>query len=134
MYEKVPRGSLPNLPAATASRCVGAGPLGAQAGRLGVDRGPLAINYPVYHPTFLKLATPRGQSPRSPIGAWAGSQPWIARAERSGLLTHIAATEKQFIVRADEKLTAFLELESEGGTRRAAVASSPQQLAADFAG
>jgi len=31
---------------------------------------------------------------------------------RFGLLTHIGATEKRFIVRADEELTAFLELES----------------------
>jgi hypothetical protein len=40
---------------------------------------------------------------------------------------------KRFVVRADEKLTAFAELESEG-ERGAAVASSLQQLAADFAG
>jgi hypothetical protein len=40
---------------------------------------------------------------------------------------------KRFVVRADEKLAAFLELESEG-KRGAAVASSLQQLAADFAG
>jgi len=32
--------------------------------------------------------------------------------ERSGLLTHIAAMGKRFVVRADEKLTAFVELES----------------------
>jgi hypothetical protein len=30
--------------AAAASRCVGAGSLDAQSGRLGVDRGPLAVN------------------------------------------------------------------------------------------
>jgi hypothetical protein len=28
------------------------------------------------------------------------------------LLTHIATTEKRFVVRADEKLTAFVELEA----------------------
>jgi hypothetical protein len=28
-----------------------------------------------------------------PDGAWAGSQPWIAKGEQSGLLTRIAATE-----------------------------------------
>ena len=49
---------------------------------------------------------------------------WIADAHREG---------KRFVVRADEKLTAFAELESEG-ERGAAVASSLQQLAADFAG
>jgi hypothetical protein len=31
--------------------------------------------------------------------------------ERSGLLTHIAAKESIFVVREDEKLAAFLELE-----------------------
>jgi len=39
-------------------------------------------------------------------------QPLILRGERSGLLTRIVATVKRFIVRADEKLTAFVELES----------------------
>ena len=32
--------------------------------------------------------------------------------ERSGLLTRIAIKGKRFIVRADEKLTAFIELEA----------------------
>jgi len=36
----------------------------------------------------------------------------ILTGERSGLLTRIAMTETRFVVRADEKLTAFLELES----------------------
>jgi hypothetical protein len=39
-------------------------------------------------------------------------QPWILAGERSGLLTLIAADGKRFVVRADEKLTAFLELDS----------------------
>jgi hypothetical protein len=39
-------------------------------------------------------------------------QPWIPTGEQSGLLTHIATTEKRFVVRADEKLTVFLELEA----------------------
>jgi hypothetical protein len=43
------------------------------------------------------------------------------------------ADGKRFVVHADEKLTVFLELESEG-ERGSAVASSLQQLAADFAG
>jgi hypothetical protein len=34
------------------------------------------------------------------------------KGERSGLLTHIATTEKAIIVRGDEKLTAFLEFEA----------------------
>jgi hypothetical protein len=36
--------------------------------------------------------------------------PLIPPGERSGLLTHIA-TESALIVRADEKLSAFIELE-----------------------
>ena len=35
----------------------------------------------------------------------------IPAGERSGLLTRIAATESVYVVQADEKLTAFLELE-----------------------
>ena len=34
------------------------------------------------------------------------------QGERSGLLTRIATTGKRYVVRADEKLTAFVELES----------------------
>jgi hypothetical protein len=34
--------------------------------------------------------------------------PWISTGERSGLLTHRDRT--RFVVRADEELTAFLEL------------------------
>jgi hypothetical protein len=41
------------------------------------------------------------------------SQPWTATGEQSLLLTRIAATGKRFVVCADEKLTAFLELKSE---------------------
>jgi hypothetical protein len=36
----------------------------------------------------------------------------IFAGARFGLLTHTAMTEKCYVVRADEKLTAFLELES----------------------
>jgi hypothetical protein len=36
----------------------------------------------------------------------------IPTGERSGLLTRIATTEKRLVVRAGEKLTAFLELEA----------------------
>ena len=39
-------------------------------------------------------------------------QLWIRRRGRSGLLTCSVATARRFVVRADEKLTAFLELES----------------------
>jgi hypothetical protein len=35
----------------------------------------------------------------------------MLKGERSGLLTHIATTESVSSVRADEKLTAFIELE-----------------------
>jgi hypothetical protein len=40
------------------------------------------------------------------------SQLWIGNGEQSSLLTHTAGDGKRFVVRADEKLTAFLELES----------------------
>jgi hypothetical protein len=36
----------------------------------------------------------------------------FSRDEQSSLLMRIAATERRFIMRADEKLTAFVELES----------------------
>jgi hypothetical protein len=36
----------------------------------------------------------------------------IPTGERSALQMRIATTEKRFIVRADEKLSAFVELES----------------------
>jgi hypothetical protein len=36
----------------------------------------------------------------------------IRRGEQSGSQTRIAGDGKRFVVRADEKLTAFLELES----------------------
>jgi hypothetical protein len=36
----------------------------------------------------------------------------MIKAERYSLPTHIGETEKRFVVRADEKLTAFIELES----------------------
>jgi hypothetical protein len=40
------------------------------------------------------------------------SQLLIPRGERSGLQTRIGGDGKRFIVRAEEKLTAFVELES----------------------
>jgi hypothetical protein len=40
------------------------------------------------------------------------SQAWILAGEQSGLQTHIAATESGSLCVRDEKLTAFLELES----------------------
>jgi hypothetical protein len=42
--------------------------------------------------------------------SWAVSQPQIVRGEPSGMLTRIAVTGRRFIMHADEKLTAFLEL------------------------
>jgi hypothetical protein len=39
-------------------------------------------------------------------------QPWIPTVKRSSLLTRIATMEKRFAVRANEKLTAFVELET----------------------
>jgi hypothetical protein len=46
-----------------------------------------------------------------PVGVGAGSQPWILAGEQSLLLTH-RSDGKRFVVRADEKLTAFIELQS----------------------
>ena len=46
-----------------------------------------------------------------PVGAWVGSQFSTLKDERFGLLP-LMATEKRFIVRADEKLAAFMELEA----------------------
>ena len=45
---------------------------------------------------------------------WSGavSQDLIRTGKPSELLTRIATTEKRFVVRADEKLSAFLEPES----------------------
>jgi hypothetical protein len=37
----------------------------------------------------------------------------IPKGERSGLFTRIAATGKRLVVNAEEKLTAFLQLEAE---------------------
>src|SRR5947207_5585383 len=37
---------------------------------------------------------------------------WIVTAERSGLLMRIATAESRYVVHADEKLTAFVELGS----------------------
>jgi hypothetical protein len=36
---------------------------------------------------------------------------WIATGEQSGLLTRVCGDGKRFVVHADEKLTAFVELE-----------------------
>jgi hypothetical protein len=44
------------------------------------------------------------------VGVWAGSQRLIRRGEQSGLWTRMA-TERS-LSRADEKLTAFIELEA----------------------
>jgi hypothetical protein len=40
------------------------------------------------------------------------SQLGVLAGERSGLLTRIATTESRFVVRKDEILTAFVELEA----------------------
>jgi len=56
-------------------------------------------------------------------GVLAAFQRLIPTGEQSGLQTHIATTEKRFVVRADEKLTAFMQLESairSCGTQRTA--------------
>jgi hypothetical protein len=55
-------------------------------------------------------------------GAWVISQRLIPTGEQSELQTRIAATEKRFVARADEKLTAFVELESTIGNQNVAQA------------
>ena len=47
-----------------------------------------------------------------PVGVGAASQRLIPRAEQSGFADAHRGDGGRFIVRADEKLTAFLELES----------------------
>jgi hypothetical protein len=54
----------------------------------------------------------RGQSQQSRLELGLRSQPWTQRGERSSLRTRIRGDGKRFVVRADEKLTAFVELES----------------------
>jgi hypothetical protein len=49
---------------------------------------------------------------RNAVGAWVMSQLLILRGEQSGLLMRIATTGRRYVVHADEKLTAFVELES----------------------
>jgi hypothetical protein len=44
--------------------------------------------------------------------SWAACQPWIATGESSGLPTRIRGDGKRFVVRADEKLAVFAELEA----------------------
>ena len=46
-----------------------------------------------------------------PVGVGAASQAWILAGERSSSRTRIAVTENVFVVRADEMLAAFMELE-----------------------
>jgi hypothetical protein len=50
----------------------------------------------------------------TPVGAWATSQRLIPTGEQSGLLTR--GDGRRFIVRADELLTAFVELERQALT------------------
>ena len=50
--------------------------------------------------------------------SWAVSQPLIFRGEQFGLQTHTATTESVSFVRADDNLTAFLELEIATGDQR----------------
>jgi hypothetical protein len=45
-------------------------------------------------------------------GHGAVLQPWIVKGEQSSLADAHRGDGKRFVVRADEKLTAFLELES----------------------
>ena len=57
-----------------------------------------------------ELGNNRRQSQQGSVGVGAASQRLIPMGERSGLWTRIAR-RKAFVVRADEILTAFTELE-----------------------
>ena len=75
-----------------------------------MDRGPLAINHQVQHRTFLKVAASLTNLSKA---SWSwecvsavdsrGRAIFVVDAHRNG---------QRFVVRADEKLTAFMELES----------------------
>jgi len=69
-----------------------------------------------------KLQQFEDEAKRDKIGGWGvntgrlnahAQTPWITKAEQSGLLTHIGTTETGSSSRADEKLSAFVELERE---------------------
>jgi hypothetical protein len=71
------------------------------------------LSYPITESDEPRLSqTERRQSRAKLVGVGAASQRWIPTGERSGLLMRTAATDKRFVVRADEKLTGFAELES----------------------
>jgi len=44
--------------------------------------------------------------------SWTCAQPWIPMVEQSSLLTRTRDDGKRFVVRADEELAAFVELQS----------------------
>ena len=46
------------------------------------------------------------------VGVWAGFQQWIMKGDRIWIADAHRGAGKRFVVRADEKLTAFLDLES----------------------
>jgi hypothetical protein len=85
-----------------------------------VEKGSDKLFYLFYPDAIYPKSSAPGKSSQTgsarPDGVWAGSQPLILRAKRSGLLTHIAADGRRFIVRADGKLSAFVELERQALT------------------
>src|SRR5882757_876115 len=52
-----------------------------------------------------------------PVGVGVASQPWILRREQSELLTH-CGDGKRYVVRAEEKLTGFLNWNRRSGSYR----------------
>jgi len=48
-----------------------------------------------------------------PVGVGARFQPWIVKDERSGLWTRTGGDGRRFIVTADQKVSAFVELEGQ---------------------
>jgi len=79
------------------------------------------------NPPRERLGNHRWQSVKL-VGAGAVSQRLIPTGEQSGLLTRIGATGRRFVVRADEKLMAFLELESAIRLPRLGLTSRPDFL------
>ena len=50
-------------------------------------------------------------SSAKPVGVWAGSRPWIPKGRTLWIVDAHRDNGKRFVVRSDEMLSAFLELE-----------------------
>jgi hypothetical protein len=87
-------------------------------GRLERDRTPLVSTLWLSLPLLFVIGSFPGAGKllgtisEKPVGVGAAFQRLILAGERSGLQTHHRDDGKRFVVRAEEKLTAFVELES----------------------